>query len=360
VDRENGRTVLICDKTAPSLKQLRPLKPSSTATFPVYKDLTGNLVGAQAHPDDTVAHVMGTCSGYAYANAETVAMIMARMGLEGNRCRMVAELVDAMFICSTSFLVQSADGRIVILAYRGTEPANGINWLIDADVHPDKIAIGFAGADGAYAVHEGFYRNVRATRYEVVAALQRALAGRSVGPEANGALRPMEALYITGHSLGGAMAALMAVMLVTDPAYAEIAEKLRAVYTFGQPMVGSPELARACNVDTFLGRSVLRYIYRHDLVAHLPPGGAGQFAHFGREYRFEGAWPWNCHAKPTGQIASVLGFLMSPLAVITHQVDRLRNVQFKYSLDDHAVAHYVSRLTPPGTPTEFGDNQLAD
>jgi hypothetical protein len=30
------------------------------------------------------------------------------------------------------------------------------------------------------------------------------------------------------------------------------------------------------------------------------------------------------------------------------------------SLDDHAPQHYVSRRTPPGTPTEFGDYQLAD
>jgi hypothetical protein len=352
--------VLISDKTAPSLKELRPLKSSRTATFPVYQDLTGSLVGAQTHPDDTVAHVMGTCAGYAYANSETVAMIMARMGLEENRCRMIVQLVDAMFICSTSFLVQSADGSVVVLVYRGTEPANGMNWLIDADVHPDKIAIPFAGGDNTYAVHEGFYRNVRATRYEVVTALQDALAGKPVGPKAKGTLAPMEALYITGHSLGGAMAALMAVMLVTDPAYAKIAEKLRAVYTFGQPMIGSPELAEACNADPFLGKNVLRYIYRHDVVAHLPPGGAGPFAHFGREYRFEGTWPWNPHAKATGQMPSLLGFLISPLAAVTRQVDRLRNVQFKYSLDDHAVSHYVSRLTPPGTPTEFGDDQLAD
>jgi hypothetical protein len=80
---------------------------------------------------------------------------------------MVAQYVDALFICSTSYLVQSADGRVVILAYRGTEPANGINWLTDADVHPDKIAIPFSNGDRSYAVHEGFYRNVRATRYAV-------------------------------------------------------------------------------------------------------------------------------------------------------------------------------------------------
>jgi hypothetical protein len=132
------------------------------------------------------------------------------------------------------------------------------------------------------------------------------------------------------------------------------------VFTFGQPMIGSPDLAEAANADPFLRENVLRYIYRHDVVASLPPGDAGPFAHFGREYRFEGSWPWSFHTKPTEQMPSVLGILESPLGFVTRQLDKLRNFQFKYSLDDHAPQHYISRLTPPGTPTEFGDYQLAD
>jgi hypothetical protein len=125
-------------------------------------------------------------------------------------------------------------------------------------------------------------------------------------------------------------------------------------------MIGSPGLAEACNADKFLGDNVLRYIYRHDVVPSLPPGDAGPFAHFGREYRFEGSWPWNFHEQPTEQMQSVLGILESPLAFVTRQLEKLRNLRFRYSLDDHAPQHYVSRLTPPGTPTEFGDYQLVD
>lgn len=352
--------MVVSDASAPSLEELRPLKPASTPTFPVYRDLASRLARTAGHPDDTVAHVMATCAGYAYAKAETVTMILARMGLEDNRCRMIMQLVDAMFICSTSFLVQSADGSVLILIYRGTEPANGINWLTDVDLHPDKIAIPVDGGDATYGVHEGFYRNVRATRYEVVAALRDALEGKPVTGGGSGqGLRPVEALYITGHSLGGAMAALMAVMLVTDPAYAAIAEKLRAVYTFGQPMIGGRALARACDAHAFLGRSVLRYVYRHDVVPHVPPKESGDFAHFGPEYVFEGDWPWRRQTQPAEQ-ASLLGILESPLAFFARQLDRLRRVSFTYSLDDHRPQHYVSRLTPPGTPTEFGDFHLAD
>ena len=65
--------------TAPSYKELRPLKPDKTKTFPVYEVLVGKLVAANNHPDDEVAHVMGTCAGYAYSDCHTVAMIMARL-----------------------------------------------------------------------------------------------------------------------------------------------------------------------------------------------------------------------------------------------------------------------------------------
>lgn len=58
------------------------------------------------------------------------------------------------------------------------------------------------------------------------------------------------------------MAALMAIMLVTDPAYTQLAQKLQAVYTFGQPMIGSPQLARACAGHKFLAQNVIRYVYR--------------------------------------------------------------------------------------------------
>jgi len=357
---------------APSYEQLRPLKESTTATFPVYRDLVDTLVTAKTYPDDTVAHLLAACAGYAYSSADTVSMIMARMGLDENHCLMIGQYVDAMFISSTSFLVQSRDGRVAVLGYRGTEPLNFITWLTDLDVYPDKVAFPFRGATGPFEVHAGFYRNVRATRYEVVAALERALEGRSVLddgrpgahplPDKGRMEYPLEALYLTGHSLGGAMAAILAVMLVTEPENEErarLAEKLRAVYTFGQPMIGSRELAKACDADEFLREKVIRYVYRRDVVPHLPPTDSGDFAHFGQEYRYEGTWPWILQEQPTEQLARLTGLVEAPIAFLARQVRLFRNVPFHYSLNDHGPQHYVSALTPPGVPSEFGDYLVA-
>ncbi len=163
--------MLITESRAPSYEQLRPLKPLTTPTFPVYAELANRLVVTEVHPDATVAHVLGTCSGYAYSDADTVAMIMARMGLNDNRCLQIAQFVDPMFISSTAFLIQSEDGRSLILCYRGTEPVSLINWLTDFDINPEKVPIAFPDAPGTFEVHGGFYRNVRATRHQVITAL---------------------------------------------------------------------------------------------------------------------------------------------------------------------------------------------
>jgi hypothetical protein len=350
--------MLITDCTAPSYETLRPMKPLSTPTFPVYPKLAETLAATETHPDPTVAHVLGTCAGYAYSDAATVAMIMARMGLNDNHCRMIAESVDVMFIRSTSFLLQSHDGRVLILCYRGTEPVNLINWLTDFDTHPEKVAFSLPDTPGTFGVHAGFYRNVRATRYEAVASLERALHGQSVLAKGGSMPNPLEALYITGHSLGAAMAALMAVMLKTEPAYAPIGEKLKAVYTYGQPMIGTPAFAGACAADPFLGKSVIRYIYGHDVVPQLPPTASGPFAHFGPEWQYHrkgDAGSWIHNSQPTKQLRNILEVLGSPLSLLGGPFRLLRNVPFRASVEDHLPQHYIPALTPPGVRSEFGD-----
>jgi lipase (class 3) len=349
--------VRIEERTAPTLAALRPLKQPRTPTFPVYDDLAGRLAAAAEHPDDTAAHVSAVCAGYAYSDADTVAMIMTRLGLAGNRCRMIAQNVDAMLIACTAFVVQSADGRVVVLCYRGTVPTSTISWLTDFDIDQQRVAIDLPGADEPVEVHGGFYRNVRATRPQVVGTLARAAAGESILDEDHGTrVEPMQALYLCGHSYGAAMAALMAIMLRTDSAYERFARALRAVYAFGAPMVGSPALARACNQDPFLGTRVLRYIYERDVVAQLPPAAAGDFAHFGRQFELRRGRAGGTESRdPRGQLHNLLDVIGAPLSFLARQVRLTRDLQFRASLYDHFPFGYITALTPDGVRSEFGD-----
>ena len=358
--------VRVQDAVAPDPAKLRPLNPSAPGIFPVYDNLSNRLLNPPepfgndgTHPDRTVAHTLATCAGYAYSDAETVSTMMTRMGLENNRCRMIGEYVDAMFIMSTAFLVQSEDGRVVILAYRGTQPANVISWLTDADLYPTKVGFQIGGA-GPFDVHGGFYRNVRATRYKVTEALLRAKQGIPVTAppgETQAELKPMEALYVTGHSLGAAMAAIQSILLTTEPRQQEnFGKAFRATYTFGQPMVGSPKLAAACNADPFLGTNVIRYIYQKDPVPHLPPHDTGKFANFGREYQFRGnTWHAQKEGEQAGQMRYVLELFGAGLAVAARLLPELRRLPMDYQPDDHGPQHYIAALTPQGVMTEFGD-----
>jgi hypothetical protein len=360
----------------PDFKALRPLHPSPTSlTFPVYEGLTDRLLTAD-DPDDTVRHVLAVCSGYAYSDQTTVATMMTRLGLERSRCVMVREVVDAMFICSTAFVIQSEDGRVVIVCYRGTEPASLINWLTDLDIDPGQVRYDLTSQSGdeSYRVHAGFYRNVRATRFAVIEVLQRAMQGQSIFPDDDQekpveteTIEPLQTLYVTGHSLGAAMATMMTVMLRAKGIYAPLAAKLKATYTYGQPMIGTPAFATACTQATFGGTSrpldsaLFRYVYADDLVPQLPPRESGEFAHFGQEFRCErldgddeNRPTWARHMAPTRQTGA-LGLAVGGLALVTREIKRLRRLPLHQSVVDHGPQNYIAALTPPHIRSEFGD-----
>jgi hypothetical protein len=316
--------------------------------FPVYNNLVPDLLAAhernRVDPDATVAHVLATAAGYSYSDLKTLATIMSRLGLEENSCVRVQQTVDAMFIFSTAYLVQSRCGRVVILSYRGTEPENLGNWLADADVGSASLALG----GETLVVHSGFYRNVLATRWGVINELHLALRGRSLSNPKKALKCPMQDLYVTGHSLGGAMAALFSLTLAGNAEERAIADTLRAVYTFGQPMAAGeplPEVARA------VAQKVFRYVNARDPVPALPPLAWGRFAHFGHEYRFENG-EWKASDKPVAQLKGLREIPPSLLAFIA---TAKRRDASRYSMNDHGPQHYISALRPKGQVTEFGD-----
>jgi predicted lipase len=354
-----------------------PAKYDESRSFnfhPVHPQLKQLLVNTEQHPDPDIAHALATCAAYSYSDSDTLSMIMTRMGLHRNRCHVVSETVDAMLIDSTAFLVESDDGEVVILSYRGTQPLSLLNWLVSLNVDRKRAPLSVGDTRGQFDVHSGFYRNVRATRHKVIDSLIRALRDNdSVVKDSKlkgRSLKELQALYITGHSLGGAMAALMAVMLLSEPKYEPIAEKLKAVYTFGQPMIGSPDFAAACQGaskhDYFLKNKVLRYVYEQDLVPALPPKANSEFAHFGQELKYD-AKNWTHQDTSTPQVND-LELIFAARAFypfLTLQVPllgqlskifpfSLANRLFPYSLENHLPEHYVTALARDNM-SEFGD-----
>jgi len=64
----------------------------------------------------------------------------------------------ARTIAATAHVVQSEDGRAVVIAFRGTEPVNLVTWFTDVDTAQQKVRL---DEDAPIDIHPGFYRNVR-------------------------------------------------------------------------------------------------------------------------------------------------------------------------------------------------------
>ena len=122
-------------------------------------------------------------------------------------------------------------------------------------------------------VHDGFYSALRKV-WGVTLANGEILPRRLLN-------RGNKTIWITGHSLGGALAELCA-------AQALFVSKIpvQGVYTFGQPRVGSNDFAAAVNAK--LGSGIFRFVNDRDIVARVPLFTMG-FCHYGGQRFFDHA-----------------------------------------------------------------------
>jgi hypothetical protein len=323
----------------------RLIVDSSPPPFPIYPDPTGEMLRAHvagSDRDPAVAHILAVLSGYAYGDIETVATMASRLGMAGSACMRIAETVDAMYIFSTAYLLQSPCGRVAILCYRGTELANFANWLGNADVGSHIVDAGGA----RLCIHAGFHRNVRATRWPILESLRAAARGESIVDTEKKVDHPLAALYVTGHSLGGAMAVLFALGLGDEEQ--PLARKLRAVYTFGQPLSVSGPLPKAVGA---LGGRVFRHIYGRDIIPSLPPRVWGALEHFGHEFHYSDG-QWQRRHPGTTQLA---GFRAVPRSLLGMFAPVRKRDALRFTMVDHQPHHYIAALRPAGRVTEFGD-----
>jgi hypothetical protein len=175
-----------------------------------------------------------------------------------------------------------------------------------------------------------------------------AVQGRSLADHAEKVEHPLEALYVTGHSLGGAMAALFGLTVSADSIHRSLADRLRAVYTFGQPMAIAAPLPQATHE---VERQLFRHVIPLDPIPALPPAQWGPFVHFGQEYRYVNG-EWQRAESPVAQLASLKEIPRSILALF---VPEKRRASWRYSVDLHAPHHYIAALRPSDRVTEFGD-----
>jgi hypothetical protein len=138
--------------------------------------------------------------------------------------------------------------KVQLIAVRGTD--NDTNWDLDRDTR------GITDPKTGIMLHAGFKR-----------------AADAIYADVKPRLKPGYTTYLTGHSLGGAVAAILGVYLRHDGV------KVDRIITFGQPKFTNAAGARA-----FADLPLLRVINQNDVVPLLPDEtaqGTNLYVHIG-------------------------------------------------------------------------------
>jgi triacylglycerol lipase len=193
---------------------------------------------------------LGEAAALAYQPESAVASWAAGQGLE-SRCFDQGKV--------QGFVATNLEALLVV--FRGTDQLE--DWGINLNAAPELPE----SAKIQGLVHRGFYE-----------ALLRVWAAR-VKPELE--KRGNRAVWIAGHSLGGALAALAA-------AHSTFIEgiSVRGLYTYGQPRVGNQAFVEQFNAT--LGSRTFRYINDKDIVPRVPLMTMG-YRHAGRKMFFTAA-----------------------------------------------------------------------
>ena len=177
-----------------------------------------------------------------------IARIAGRWGLE--RAATFAQQASSRLpLSATRGLIGERSGALIV-AFTGTDPTVLANLVTDLNV-----------AISPSDLHQGFEDAAAAVWGEVGGRLSQA---RAAG----------QPIVLTGHSLGGALAAVTA-----ERAVRELGLRPTAIYTYGMPRTGGASFAQSYNSN--LGATTYRMVYGNDIVTGIPPM-ALRYAHVGR------------------------------------------------------------------------------
>lgn len=205
-----------------------------------------------------------------------------------------ADITDA--VTSTQVLIRGYGGNRLV-AFRGSKEKQ--DWLTDGEAWAKQLA--------NCRVHFGFWTAIASVHARILEALK---------------AYPPGDLYITGHSLGGALAMLFAYRCLADWPL-----DIAGVYTFGQPRVGDAAFAKLYNC--YLRHKTFRFVNEEDIVPRLPGVLLG-YRHCGQEVFL----PSTGGTKLNPSLWRKL--LSDGLSFCTGGLTR--------PLTDHCIEHYIRRL----------------
>jgi lipase (class 3) len=194
-------------------------------------------------------------------------------------------------------------GEFAVLAFRGT--ANLADWGINLNASRRPLP-GFAGV----SVHTGFWDAFAAMAGPIKAAVDQHTSSPQLG------------LYITGHSLGGALAQIASAVLERD--------NLAACYTFGSPRVATLAFDHAVKCPHYRG------VDNWDLVPGVPPPWPWGYLHSGDPRLLRGTTPDAIQRRDQDFLPRAWNYIWS---FVLWPVLRTLTI-----IDDHMIWNYRTRL----------------
>ena len=284
-----------------------------------------------------IAELLSKVAGWSYSDLETFKRQLANLELPAAgtvlACANFTEIEvnnNAMFVGATAQVIVTADGLTAIVSFRGTEVTNFNSLLTDAGTKKVEFA---QGLQPVVRVHQGFKLCFRALWYGD----QGILGVLMTKPN-------LQAIYITGHSLGGACAFLagLALEYQNNPLWGLV----RGIYTYGQPMVVDDRDRDEC--ENRIGARLFRHIYFNDIVPHLPPLSVGGFDHAGAEYNYDSQngwslrtdWPFTFKRRATQVFTLVGTFLFLGYDFVAQKI-QWTILTSPWSIADHSPVGYM-------------------
>jgi hypothetical protein len=183
-------------------------------------------------------------SNIAYSSESEARMLFQQFGFDSTVS------IESQF--HSKFAYVALGGDVVVVAFRGTDETE--DWFSDVNIYLRQMPEG--------DLHSGFANAYGMLQFQIWREIERA--------------NPKH-IWITGHSLGGAMALTCAYDLVVYRG-----RNVDGVITFGQPKIGKQNLATS--LQKRLGDRCVHFVNESDPVPQLPP----RFAHCGLLLWFRG------------------------------------------------------------------------
>jgi triacylglycerol lipase len=270
------------------------------------------------------ASAMVQASGLAYGAPADISSGFAAWGF--------TRVVQTPIVNDICAVVASSDS-VILCAFRGTiSEKDGVidmnNWMSDGDAWQTPYQSYFQGPDIG-AIHEGFAEALTGIWTNVLAEISQA--------RTNG-----QSLWMTGHSLGGALA-----YLATTVLYFTEREPVNGLYTFGQPRLGDPGFCSQC--ESAFGDTHYRFVNNQDIVTRVPPRIMPHipiefYGHSGQLVYFDGG----------GTPHSDEAYWNNFMAGLEVGADKFVGMLTAAPIKDHFIANYIGLVTASAASGALG------